>query len=26
VLQPLGGGDYALRIRHDHSRRIQIQG
>jgi hypothetical protein len=26
VLQPLGGGDYAVRIRHDNSRRIQIKG
>jgi hypothetical protein len=24
VIQPLGGGDYAIRIRHDHSRRIQV--
>jgi hypothetical protein len=26
VLQPLGGGDYAIRIRHDRSRRIQVKG
>jgi hypothetical protein len=26
VVQPLGGGDYAIRIRHDHSRRIRIEG
>jgi hypothetical protein len=26
VIQPLGGGDYAVRIRHDHSRRIQVKG
>jgi hypothetical protein len=26
VLQPLGGGDYAIRIRHDRSRRIRIAG
>jgi hypothetical protein len=25
-LQPLGGGDYAIRIRHDRSRRIRIAG
>jgi pimeloyl-ACP methyl ester carboxylesterase len=24
VVQPLGGGDYAIRIRHDRSRRIRI--
>lgn len=24
VIQPLGGGDYAIRIRHDHSRRVRI--
>jgi len=24
VIQPLGGGDYAIRIRHDRSRRIRI--
>ena len=24
VIQPLGGGDYAIRIRHDHSRQIRI--
>jgi pimeloyl-ACP methyl ester carboxylesterase len=26
VLQPLGGGDYAIRIRHDRSRRVQVNG
>jgi hypothetical protein len=26
VVQPLGGGDYAVRIRHDHSRQIRING
>jgi hypothetical protein len=26
VLQPLAGGDYAIRIRHDHSRRVQVNG
>jgi hypothetical protein len=26
VIQPLGGGDYAIRIRHDDSRRIRIDG
>lgn len=26
VIQPLGGGDYALRIRHDRSRRVQVKG
>ena len=26
VIQPLGGGDYAIRIRHDRSRRIRIDG
>jgi hypothetical protein len=26
VLQPLGGGDYALRIRHTRSRQIRIDG
>ena len=26
VIQPLGGGDYAIRIRHDDSRRIRIEG
>ena len=25
VIQPLGGGDYAIRIRHDRSRRIQVK-
>ena len=26
VLQPLGGGDYAIQIRHDRSRLIQVKG
>jgi hypothetical protein len=26
VVQPLGGGDYAARIRHDRSRRIRVEG
>ena len=26
VIQPLGGGDYAIRIRHDHSRLTRISG
>ena len=26
VIDPLGGGDYTVRIRHDHSRRIRIEG
>jgi hypothetical protein len=26
VIEPLGGGDYTIRIRHDHSRRIRIEG
>jgi hypothetical protein len=26
MIQPLGGGDYAIRIRHDRSRRIQLKG
>ncbi len=26
VVQPLGGGDFTIRIRHDHARRIRIDG
>jgi hypothetical protein len=26
VIQPLGGGDYSIRVRHDHARRIRIDG
>jgi hypothetical protein len=26
VVEPLGSGDYAVRIRHDHARRIRITG
>jgi hypothetical protein len=26
VIQPLGGGDYAARIRHDRSRQIRVEG
>ena len=26
VIEPLGGGDYAVRIRHDRSRRVQVKG
>jgi hypothetical protein len=26
VIEPLGGGDYTVRIRHDHSRRIWVEG
>jgi hypothetical protein len=26
VIQPLGGGDYVIRIRHDHSRLVRING
>jgi hypothetical protein len=26
VIQPLGGGDYALRIRHDKSGRVRVEG
>jgi hypothetical protein len=26
VIQPLGGGDYAIRIRHERSRHIQVKG
>jgi hypothetical protein len=26
VVQPLGGGDFATRIRHDNSRRIRVEG
>jgi hypothetical protein len=26
LIQPLGGGDYAIRIHHDHSRHIRIDG
>jgi hypothetical protein len=26
MIQALGGGDYAIRIRHDRSRRVRIEG
>jgi len=26
VVQPLGGGDFTVRIRHEHARRIRVNG